>query len=191
MRKFLTAAIPALLLFYACTPNKKPDSQNALPAEQNQTTQPVNAGPADLQPVIEAYSALTHALSENDGESAARAGGELVAPLQALLTKSVAGEMQQKFAAIAKDALENAEHIRDNAGNIRHQREHLDFLSRDLADLASITGSPQVLYKIECGRVNNGEGAFWLSSQKTDNNPYLGKQITDCGEVTEELKGNG
>ena len=35
---------------------------------------------------------------------------------------------------------------------------------------------------------NNNKGAIWLSSTKEVKNPYLGKAMSTCGEVQEELK---
>src|SRR3546814_9008260 len=41
---------------------------------------------------------------------------------------------------VASDAEENAEHIAENGGNIKHQREHFQGLSEDIYDLAKAFG---------------------------------------------------
>jgi len=35
---------------------------------------------------------------------------------------------------------------------------------------------------------NNDKGADWLSSEKEIKNPYFGKSILKCGEITKEIK---
>jgi hypothetical protein len=34
----------------------------------------------------------------------------------------------------------------------------------------------------------NGDGAYWLASEKEIKNPYYGDDMLNCGEVKEEIK---
>ena len=63
---------------------------------------------------------------------------------------------------------EHAEHIGANAGNIKHQREHFQELSKDVYDLVKAFGTNQVVYKDYCPMAK----AIWLSETKEIRNPY-------------------
>ena len=62
-------------------------------------------------------------------------------------------------------------------------------LSKDIADLIKTFGNGgQTLYKDFCPMANDGKGAIWISEIKAIKNPYLGKKMTTCGSVKEEIK---
>jgi len=44
------------------------------------------------------------------------------------------------------------------------------------------------VYREHCPMAFNEKGAYWLSSYADIKNPYLGKKMIDCGEVTDSLK---
>ena len=95
---------------------------------------------------------------------------------------------RKTFTDIAADAKENAEHIGENAGNIKHQREHFDMLSKDMYELVKTSTAGEQIYVDYCPMYNNDKGAIWLSETKEIKNPYLGKEMETCGSVKEELK---
>src|SRR5690606_4591357 len=73
--------------------------------------------------------------------------------------------------------------------SLQAQREKFSILSDDLialmknADIKS--GTIFVQY---CPMANEGNGAYWMASQKDIRNPYYGEDMLECGEVKEELK---
>ena len=72
-------------------------------------------------------------------------------------------ESQQKaFSDIGDDSKEHAEHIGAGSGDIKHQREHFQLLSKDIYDLVKAFGTTQTLYKDYCPMVK----AIWLSETK-------------------------
>jgi hypothetical protein len=81
---------------------------------------------------------------------------------------------------------EHAEHTQDNAGNIGHQREHFEILSKDMYDLVKILGGNQTLYYTYCPMAFDEKGAYWLSETKEVRNPYFGSEMLECGEVKEK-----
>lgn len=97
--------------------------------------------------------------------------------------KSVPSGKHKGYMDIADDAMENAEHIGDNAGKIAHQREHLASLSKDMNDLIAMFGTPQLLYQQHCPMYNEGKGAIWISEIKEIKNPYYGEEMLTCGSV--------
>src|SRR3546814_18963815 len=89
-------------------------------------------------------------------------------------------ETQKKaYAEIAVDAEENAEHIAENGGNIKHQREHFQGLSEDIYDLAKAFGASQTLYVDYCPMAK----ATWLSEVKDIKNPYFRSEERRVGKA--------
>ena len=133
--------------------------------------------------IIKDYLALKNALVADNGKLAADAGRKLLATLKTVDMKSVPSGKHKEYTDIAADAMENAEHIGDNAGKITHQREHLGSLSKDMNDLIAMFGTPQQLYQQHCPMYNEGKGAIWISEIKEIKNPYYGSEMLTCGAV--------
>jgi hypothetical protein len=143
---------------------------------------------ASMKGIVDHYLHLKDAFANDKTNDAATAGKEIV-DIMGTVDKSFLTAQQRKvYEDVEDDAREHAEHIGANAGNIAHQREHFDMLSKDVYDLVKAFGSGQVLYKDFCPMYNDKKGAIWLSETKTIKNPYYGKQMFTCGSVQEELK---
>ena len=136
-----------------------------------------------IAPIIKDYLALKNALVADNGKLAADAGRKLLTTLKTIDMKSVPSGKHKEYTDIAADAMENAEHIGDNAGKIAHQREHLASLSKDMNDLIAMFGTPQQLYQQHCPMYNEGKGAIWISEIKEIKNPYYGGEMLTCGSV--------
>ncbi len=141
-----------------------------------------------ISPIITHYLDLKNALAEDDSKGASEAGKQLLAGLANINIDNIPAGSMKQYMEITDDTKENAEHIVDNAGKIDHQREHLEFLSKDVLDLISLFGSPQKLYQIHCPMASNEKGADWISDSKEVKNPYFGKDMLTCGEVVKEFK---
>lgn len=141
-----------------------------------------------IKEIISAYLQLKNAFTKDNTTEAATAGAQLEIIFKNF--DKVALNVQQKktFEDVEDDAREHAEHIGKNGGNIAHQREHFEMLSKDMYDLVKVFGGGQVLYKDFCPMYNNNKGAFWISETKEIKNPYLGKAMPTCGSVKEEIK---
>lgn len=46
----------------------------------------------------------------------------------------------------------------------------------------------RVIYRKYCPMAFNDSGAYWLSSEEEIRNPYFGKKMRECGEITETIK---
>ncbi|MBL1162129.1 MAG: DUF3347 domain-containing protein [Chlorobi bacterium] len=141
-----------------------------------------------IAPILSGYLALNNALAADNSKGAAEAGESLLSGLENVDMNSIAANKMKQFMELSADVKENAEHIRDNAGKIDHQREHLEFLSKDVLDLITLLGAPQKLYQIHCPMASNEKGADWISDSKEVKNPYFGKDMLTCGEVVKEFK---
>lgn len=138
--------------------------------------------------IVNAYIRLKNAFTEDNSTVAATAGKELENVFKNFDTNILTAAQKKIYEDIENDAIEHAEHIGENRGNIEHQREHFELLSKDMYDLVKAFGGGQILYKDFCPMYNNGKGAFWLSEIKDIKNPYFGKTMPTCGIIKEEIK---
>ena len=187
------------IAFTACnSSNNKPEvsqtkAVNDLPAIKPQTND--TAGPnkevkaaASIKEIVNIYLQLKNAFTKDNTNGAAAGGTALETAFQNFDTAILSDSQKKVFEDIADDAKEHAEHIGKNGGNIAHQREHFEMLSKDMYDLVKAFGGGQVLYKDFCPMYNKGKGAFWISETKEIKNPYYGKAMSTCGTVKEEIK---
>lgn len=143
---------------------------------------------ASINGIVDSYLKVKNSLADDKAKNAADAGKELVEALGRLDTSLLTAEQAKLYEDVEGDAKEQAEHIGENAGNMAHQREHFEMLSKDIYDLVKAFGSGQVLYKDFCAMYNDKKGAMWLSETKTIKNPYYGKKMLTCGSVQEEIR---
>lgn len=203
MRKyFLLSLAVASIIFAACksnnnSANTQTDSGKDTATSMQPTHDSMNAdmnmnnttSAVSVKDLVADYLEMKNAFTQDNSNDAAAAGKTLQAAFINFDTKSLSADQQKTFNDIADDAKEHAEHIGANGGNIPHQREHFDLLSKDMADLVKTLGTGgQTLYKDFCPMYNNSKGAYWLSETKEIKNPYLGKAMPTCGSVKEEIK---
>jgi hypothetical protein len=165
------------------TAEKKADTVTTGSQAGNTTTQPAPAGE-----IINAYIQLKNALADDNSSRAADAGKNLSAAIENIQTGSLTAAQKKVYEDVIEDMNEHAEHIVHNADNIKHQREHFETLSKDLYDLTKVIKPSQTLYHDFCPMYNEGNGAAWISEAKEIRNPYLGKEMLECGKIKEEIK---
>jgi len=142
----------------------------------------------DLSVVLRNYFAMNENLVQDEASGAADASEKLMVSLKEFKASGLSEEEQKEVNEILESAIENAEHISKNAGEISHQREHLVSLSTDVKDLISIVGTSQKLYEDFCPMANNNEGAIWISSKEEISNPYMGSSMPKCGKVNRVIE---
>ncbi|QJD98595.1 DUF3347 domain-containing protein (plasmid) [Mucilaginibacter robiniae] len=189
---FLAVATTSIFLA-ACNSGKTTNSstQDSMIATQVPADRKDDAGEKKSSPaskLINDYLQLKNALTKDNTGDAAASGKAIATDFEGF-DKAVLDEKQKKsFEDIADDGREHGEHIGKSAGNISHQREHFEMLSKDVYDLVKLVGAGQSLYVDHCPMYNNNKGANWLSETKSIQNPYLGQKMANCGVVKEELK---
>lgn len=192
---FIAAVAITLVAFTACNSNDNSGNQNRTSdtattnssANNDAAVQRTNDN-APMKNVVDGYLQIKNALANDNANDAASGGKAMIAALSQLNTSSFNDEQKKTYNDLQDDLKENAEHIGENAGKIDHQREHFEMLSQDVYDLVKTFNAGQNLYKDFCPMYNNKKGAFWISETKEIKNPYLGKEMPDCGEVKEEIK---
>ncbi|WP_286751643.1 MULTISPECIES: DUF3347 domain-containing protein [Sphingobacterium] len=191
---FLGLAALSALTLASCNGNAEKKTENTEQASVAKTDsaqvpeKSTEVKQADFSGLYSHYDHMASALAnDNDKEAAAAAKG-ILEELPKIETGTFKAEQKTTYEDIAADIKENSEHIADNVGNIEHQREHFAILSKDFYDIKKSLAVQKTLYKVKCPMYNSNKGAIWLSSTKEFKNPYLGKAMSTCGKVEEELK---
>ena len=190
MKSLILMAAAGITIFTACNNNSNGSKSGNDSASTQQETPAVTATAATtpVKDILTGYLQLKNALAGDNGNDATTAGNAMVTAFQKFDKSALTATQKKTYEDIEDDAREHAEHIGKNAGNVPHQREHFDMLSKDMYELVKTFGGGQTLYQDYCPMFNDGKGATWLSEVKEIKNPYLGKKMPDCGSVKEELK---
>jgi glucan-binding YG repeat protein len=139
---------------------------------------------AKAEVILTSYFILKDALVADDSKKAAQAALRLEASLKTFDKSGYTKEQQKELADIIDDATEHAQHIAKSP--IAHQREHFKSLSKDIADMVTITGTKNTIYEQFCPMYDGGSA--WLSINKEVSNPYYGSKMLKCGKVQREIK---
>jgi len=141
-----------------------------------------------VKEILNAYLQMKNAFTQDNSTGAANAGKILEAAFKNFDKSALTATQKKTYEDVEADAREHAEHIGANGGNIAHQREHFELLSKDIYDLIKTFGGGQVLYRDFDPMVNKGKGAYWISETKEIKNPYMGKAMLTSGSIKEEIK---
>ena len=187
MKTIILSLTLVSILFAACNNNgsnkQASDSTASVVSTDEQTTE--NKMPASE--ILTGYLKLKNALTNDNDKEAAADAIEVAKAFKDMDKTVLNAEQSQVYTDVEADAIEHAEHIAANAGNLVHQREHFETLSDEVYELVKATGAGQKLYYTNCPMYNNNKGANWLSETKEVKNPYLGLAMSTCGSVKEEL----
>jgi Cu(I)/Ag(I) efflux system membrane fusion protein len=141
-----------------------------------------------VKDIVNSYLQLKNDLVNDNPGDAADAGKAVEEAFKNFSIANLTADQKKVFDDVRNDAVEHAEHIAENKGNIEHQREHFEMLSNDIYDLVKTFDAGQVLYRDFCPMYNKNRGAYWLSETREIQNPYFGKEMLTCGTIKEELK---
>lgn len=198
MKKIILGLAIATTTLAFCNSNKSTENQNLSNQTQsfsqtdnaNLTTSSVRdtKNTVSIKEIVSGYLQMKNALTEDNSNGAATAGKKLEAAFKNFDKSALTASQKKTYEDVEADAREHAEHIGANGGNIAHQREHFELLSKDIYDLVKSFGGGQVLYWDFDSMFNKGKGAYWLSEIKEIKNPYMGKAMLTSGSVKEEIK---
>lgn len=196
MKNIIQGLVIAVAVLAGCNGNKPARNQsiNERPEAMSQadiTSENVpvsySKSTVSIKEIVNPYLQLKNALANDNASDAATEGKVLETSLRNFDKTTLTPEQKKTYEDLEADAVEHAEHIGQNGGDIKHQREHFELLSNDIYDLAKAFNAGQVLYKDFCPMYNEGKGAFWLSESKEIHNPYYGKEMPTCGTIKEVL----
>lgn len=189
MKTTFLAIVMGAITLSAC--NNSSDSSkesNKMSEAPASGVQKATASASPVNGLLQDYLQMKNDFAKDDDKGAADTGNKMLKDFNDFDKSALKEEDIKVFDDIADDAKEHAEHIGANAGNIKHQREHFDMLSKDMYDLVKKFGAGEKIYVDFCPMYNDNKGATWLSETKEIKNPYLGKNMPTCGEVKEELQ---
>lgn len=159
--------------FTACNQASKTELSAKTDSVSTSATVPVELKDLNTDQVFIHYIHLKDVLVASDPTEAQAAAKELAAALVKIDGCENTATMANKIAG---------------STDLKEQRFHFTALSSDIiamlkhADISS--GSMFVQY---CPMANEGDGGYWLASEKEIRNPYYGDEMLNCGEVKETL----
>ena len=188
MKTLIALSLISVALLSSCNNQTKEQKEVANETIAATTPETTTDEKASVQKIVAGYLDLKNALANDNAIDAESAANAMMTTISGLDEWGFTANQKKVYDAVKEDAKENVEHIAENAKDLDHQREHFEMLSGDIYDLVKAFGSEKPLYKDFCPMYNNKNGAFWLSETKEIKNPYMGKDMSSCGKVQEEIK---
>jgi len=141
--------------------------------------------------VLDHYYALKNALVATDSGKVSSTAGLLVEAVHTFSATLAADSVSGNSLKIYLDTMINEGNaiagITDK--NCERQRVFFSPLSRSfVAILKRVAIKNAGIYVQHCPMALNEVGADWLSDEEDIKNPYFGKKMLECGEVTDSLK---
>lgn len=136
--------------------------------------------------VLAAYLEVKNALANDDSKLANTTAATFTAALKEVNADKLDAQQKAEWAKYSEKLRYDGEHISESAA-IAHQREHFASLSKNLYTVVkALKANESPVYWEYCPMKKQS----WLSESKTIKNPYFGKSMSECGTVTETLKGD-
>jgi len=193
MQKLVLAVFACSVLFISCSgqgdnKEKQEGTVSAPPAPPKSKLD--KEGTQKLMSVISDYYELKDAFVATNSGKASTAANKLLTS-----TDSLRSFLQHDSSAVSFQplldsiALNSKQIITENDPTTERQRISFEKVSDAMylllkqADLKN--GS---VYRQYCPMAFNDKGAYWLSNEVEIKNPYFGKKMLECGEVTDSLK---
>lgn len=173
----ISLPVLAAIFFTSCNNNSNEHTTGSTAPQQVSVPAPslgLQIKDDKLQAVFQQYEQLTTALVKGDMAAA----------------KIAANAMR-----LGAGQVNNGQAVVDAAGKITTatdvevQRNSFAALSNDMITLVKQSGLKSgTLYVDFCPMAQQDKGAYWLSRNKTIENPYFGEQMLTCGSVQETLQ---
>lgn len=195
MRLSLIVVALSCLVFTSCNSGTNPGGGSA----SSESKPKVNKGPAQsklsaegtqaLVETVNKYYALKNALVATRSQMADSAAGELVIMaenLKKVLAKDSSFSALKPYVdtIIIQGAVASGTHDE----TCEKQRLAFGAISSAMYNLLKHVELKNAgIYHEFCPMAFNDKGAFWLSDESDIKNPYFGKKMLECGEVTDSF----
>lgn len=139
--------------------------------------------------VVDAYLACARALSKDDLASAKAAAGRLDKAFDSVDASLLPESLRSTWSDVTQGLAETIDQV-GNAKDIQACRGRFASLSDTMIRLTERfgAGGEGPLYVIHCPMAFDDRGADWLQQTKDVANPYFGKTMFKCGEVTQTIQ---
>lgn len=183
----LTGLLIVLLTITACKNANKEQPEAPKPIESKLNEE----GTHKLMNVLADYYSLKNALVASDGTEAIFASEKLTKTaadfhLYMAADSAAAGLVDAHLDSVTKASMAISTTAPDG---IEQMRASFESVSNNLyALLQKVELKNASVYHQYCPMAFNDKGAYWISNENEIKNPYFGKKMLTCGEVTDSLK---
>ncbi len=137
-----------------------------------------------LTSLTEEYFKVKNSLVNDDPAAAKKASTALKISLSKVDMNLVKGPAHEQWMVIQSE-IKKAADLLEKESEISKQRSHFSKLSTQFINLTESFGlTKDKVYKEYCPMAFNNKGEYWLSESAEIRNPYFGKSMLTCGEVS-------
>lgn len=192
MRLLATLFIAASFLTLSC--NNQAGQENQEKQETPKAAPTSNLSPAateQLMMLLSGYYNMKDALVKSDTAAVHATLESLLAKANSLKTQLPTGSNNDSLTIQSLDSISLCvKAMAENTSwDIEQQRMDFELISNNVFKLVKATELKNAkIYRQFCPMAFNDKGAYWLSSEEAIKNPYFGKKMLECGEVTETIE---
>lgn len=136
-----------------------------------------------LASLLNSYYEMKTALVNSDAATTSAKACEFITASNHVAMKTIPADKLNTFTSIQKKLVSDAAHIAATK-DINKQRDYFAGFSSNIYSLAKIVQlSDQPVYQAYCPM----KKMYWLSNEKSIENPYYGKVMLTCGNITETI----
>ncbi|MDG1277998.1 MAG: efflux RND transporter periplasmic adaptor subunit [Algoriphagus sp.] len=140
---------------------------------------------SQLTQLTEEYFKVKNSLVSDDALATQKAAAAVQSSLSKVDMSLVKGPAHDQWMVIRSE-IQKAAGMITKESEIANQRRHFSPLSQAFLELTETFGlTKDKVYKEYCPMAFDDKGAYWLSESEEIRNPYFGKSMLACGEVTE------
>lgn len=196
MRQLAVYIICAGLFVTACNQSTQKSDTAAATAEAPKPAEAPKskldeAGTQKLMTLVTHYYELKNALVATNATAADQASTKLITDadsLQAAIkTDSANNRLYQQHLDAIRQGSKDILALKDET--CEKKRVHFEKVSDAMFALLKNADLKNAgVYRQFCPMAFNDKGAYWLSNEMEIKNPYFGKKMLECGEITDSLK---
>jgi membrane fusion protein, copper/silver efflux system len=168
-----------------------PDGNEVLTASQNPSVSTISISKEaknDLKPVYENYLKLKDALTNDEMDKSKEAAKSMEESIKEVNIALFSRDAQAKWKNIESNLKSGLLAANSTKSIDELRKSFLDISNEMIKMTEQFHAYSGTLYVQHCPMADSNKGADWLSLEQNIVNPYFGKAMLTCGEVTKTLK---
>ena len=168
-----------------------PDGNEVLTAGQNSSVSTISISKEaknDLKPVYENYLKLKDALTKDEMDKSKEAAKSMEESIKEVNIALFSRDAQAKWKNIENNLKSGLLAANSTKSIDELRKSFLDISNEMIKMTEQFHAYSGTLYVQHCPMADSNKGADWLSLEQNIVNPYFGKAMLTCGEVTKTLK---
>ncbi|QCX38334.1 efflux RND transporter periplasmic adaptor subunit [Aureibaculum algae] len=137
-----------------------------------------------LKNVFENYISLKDALVNDDPKKAKIVATSIVKSLEKIDMKLLSDNNAHNHWMTLQRQIKTAANLIASETGIKQQRKDFEQLSSHIISAVESFGINEKVYRQFCPMADDNNGSYWLSKEEKVLNPYFGKAMHNCGNVT-------